>query len=327
MSASSAPHANSNLNNSSSNSNNEHNSNSKPKTMKQYKENDTALEREQRDIEEQIKAGESSVIDALADTADDLFYQGKAQDALLLCEMTLEKMTKTRGEDHPATLTMMNNTGMALGKLNRHEESLAILEKALKKKVIVLGEDDLETLQSMTNMAGQLSLLDRHDESIDLHERVYEKRSRIQGDEHPDTVKALCNLATAQYNADRYDEAHKNASRCLILARKIGDEETAARCTTLMSMLDDGKKYNESTSAEQRRLINKINDRKVKAQKKAEAARLKVAVAQPSAKEVSVDDLMAQWGFDDDDGGGKKKSSNATSNEGGSKQKKKKGRK
>jgi hypothetical protein len=50
--------------------------------MKQYKEVDAALEREQKDIEKQIKAGESSVIDALADTADDLLNQGRAQDAL-----------------------------------------------------------------------------------------------------------------------------------------------------------------------------------------------------------------------------------------------------
>jgi hypothetical protein len=51
---------------------------------------------------------------------------------------------------------------------------------------------------------------------------------------------------------------------------------------------------------------------------------LKAAAVQSSTKEPSIDDLMAQWGFDDDDVGGKKKSSNATSNEGGSKQKKKK---
>jgi hypothetical protein len=51
---------------------------------------------------------------------------------------------------------------------------------------------------------------------------------------------------------------------------------------------------------------------------------LKVATAQPSTKEPSIDDLMAQWGFDEDDGGGKKKSSIATSDEGGSNQTKKK---
>jgi hypothetical protein len=124
MSASSAPPANPNLNNSSNNNSNSDTGKIKPKTMQQYKEVDAALELDQKVIEEQIKAGESNVTYDLARTAFDLLDQGRAQDALQLYEMTLEKMTKTKGEDHPDTLTMMNNTGMALGDLNRHEESL-----------------------------------------------------------------------------------------------------------------------------------------------------------------------------------------------------------
>jgi tetratricopeptide (TPR) repeat protein len=336
MSASSAPPANTNLdsnnnnNNSNSNSNSNNsdigNSNSKTKTMKQFKEDDAALEREQKVIEEQIKSGESSVIDALADTACNLLVQGRARDSLLLYSQSLEKMTNTRGEDHPDTLRMMHNKAVALGQLNRHEESLALFQKALKKKVIVLGENASLTLKTMANVATQLCYLERHDESIDLHEKVFEKRSRIQGDEHPDTLKTLYNLAIIQYNVGRDDDARQNASRCQFLARKIGDEETAARCTTLLSSLDVRKKYNEVTSDEKRRLLAKIIFRRKQTWDKAEVARLKAATAQPPAKEKSVDDLMAQWGFDDDNGSGKKKSSNATSDEGGSKQRKKKGK-
>jgi tetratricopeptide (TPR) repeat protein len=242
--------------------------------------------------------------------------------------LSLEKLTKTKGGDHPETIICMNNVGAALGSLNRHEESLALFQITLEKVSIVFGEDDSRTLQTMGGVAGQLSYFKRHDEARDLEEKVFEKRSRIQGDEHPDTVKALYYLVTTQYNAGRYDEAHQNDSRCLLLARKIGAEETAAGCTKLLSFLDDRKKYNDVTSTdEQRRLLAKIITRKNQADAKAEVARLKAATAQSPTKEPSVDDLMAQWGFDDDDGGGKKKSSNATSNGGGSKQKKKKGKK
>jgi hypothetical protein len=89
-------------------------------------------------------------------------------------------------------------------------------------------------------------------------------------------------------------------------------------------MFDNARKH--SGSVEQRRLLATLHFRKISFEEKAEAVRLKAAVAQPPTKEPSVDDLMAQWGFDDDDERGKKKSSNATSNEGGSKQKNKKGK-
>jgi hypothetical protein len=115
--------------------------------------------------------------------------------------MSLEKLTKTKGEDHPDTLKMMNNTGAALGKLNRREESLVMLEKVLKKCARMFGENDPSTLLTMASVANQLSFLDRNDEALDLRKKVFEKRSRILGNEHPDTVRTLCNLAMAQINA------------------------------------------------------------------------------------------------------------------------------
>jgi tetratricopeptide (TPR) repeat protein len=231
-----------------------------------FEEKAAALEREQKDIEEEIKAGESSVINGLVRTADDLLNQGRAADALQLYEMSLEKLTKTEGEDHRDTLRVMNDVGCALGSLNRHEESLALFQKSLKKRIRVLGEDNPSMLTTMSNVASQLSCLKRYDESLDMSEKAVEKLTLIQGEEHPNTVTALNNLVFSQYNAGRHDEARQNASRCQILARNIGDEDTAARCVKILSKLDDRKAYHDPTStSEQRRLITKIDDRKQQA--------------------------------------------------------------
>jgi hypothetical protein len=86
-------------------------------------------------------------------------------------------MTKTRGEDHPETLTMMHNEGMALGDLNRHEESLDLFRKTVEKCTRVIGENDSLTLKTTGEMAAQLSRLKRNDEALDLQEKVFEKRS------------------------------------------------------------------------------------------------------------------------------------------------------
>jgi tetratricopeptide (TPR) repeat protein len=243
MSASSAPPANTNLGSSNNNSsstgkskstsNSKSKSKSKPKTMKQFKEEDAALEREQRAIEKQIKRREPSVIDALVVTAHDMCEQGRGGEALTILKQVLEKMTKTRGEDHPHTLNSMNNLGFSLGELGRHEEALALFQKTLEKKTRVIGENHLDTITTMNNVACQLCDLDRYEESLDLFEIVLEKRSTILGNEHPATLRVLKDLANAQFNVGLFYDAHQNASRCLLLARRSAPKIPLLNVSTL----------------------------------------------------------------------------------------------
>jgi hypothetical protein len=126
-----------------------------------------------------------------------------------------------------------------------------------------------------------------------------------------------------QYTVYRGDESHVTASRCLELARKNGFDDVAAGCDEVISRLDkDREDADPTATVEQKRVRDKIRLRKQQNREKAEAEAetARAATSQLPVKEVSVDDLMLQFGLEDDDGGDK-----ASSNGGGSKQKKKKG--
>jgi hypothetical protein len=175
----------------------------------------------------------------------------------------------------------------------------------------------------MSGIAFVLSKLERYDESLKIYEMVYEEESRVFGCGHTRTLETLYNIANKQYIVGRHDEAHFTASRCLELARKNGFEGVAARCVEIISLIDEARDDADPTlTDEQKRIRGRIRLKKQQDREKVEA----VAEAAPAAKsklpvkEVSVDDLMLQFGLEDDDGGGK-----ASSNGGGSKQKKKKG--
>jgi len=119
------------------------------------------------------------------------------------------------------------------------------------------------------------------DEALVLYEKVLEVRSRVFGDEDPLNVTAMHNVSVTQYNL-RLDEAsHESASRGLRVARKIGDEEIASRFVDLLSKLAERKEdADTNASDEQKRIRQKIRDRKQQAKEKTAAEAGKVAAPQ-----------------------------------------------
>ena len=169
--------------------------------------------------------------------------------------------------------------------------------------------------------------LERYDESLVLHNKVLDLQLRVLGDQHPDTVFSIFNVATTQYYFRRYDDAHRNASRGLLLARKIGHEEHHANFVKLLSDFEEDE--DPTTSVEQKRLRAKIRVRKQQTDDKAVAEAARLATPQPPTTEAALDLLMAEFGLEEEVG--KKKSGggggNAGGGGGGSKKKKGKGKK
>ena len=136
-----------------------------------------------------------------------LSRDGKFYDCLQFEQAAINIYTDLLGEDHPDTLTSMNNLAETYRALGRTNEAAALHEKVLESRKRTLGEEHPDTLTSMNNLAATYWALGRTNEAAALHEKVLECCKRNLGEEHPDTLTSMNNLAATYRALDRTNEA------------------------------------------------------------------------------------------------------------------------
>ncbi len=100
------------------------------------------------------------------------------------------------GEEHPDTLTSLNNLACTYRYLGDSRKALELHEKVYDIQKRTLGEEHPDTLGSLNNLAGTYGVLGDSRKALKLHEKVYDIRKRTLGEEHPDTLNSLNNLAS-----------------------------------------------------------------------------------------------------------------------------------
>ncbi len=93
-----------------------------------------------------------------------------------------------QGEEHPETLTSMNNLALTLGGQGDLAGARALQEKVLEVRRRVLGKEHPDTLISMANLAYTLLQMGEHLPALQLMQTVAEGRARVLGPGHPDTL-------------------------------------------------------------------------------------------------------------------------------------------
>jgi hypothetical protein len=189
----------------------------------------------------------------------------------------------------------------------------------------VLPLDDPLSLTTAMLLAAVLTHLERPDEAVNMFEDVVPKLIRVLGECHKDTLMAMFDMAFAQFILNRFDDSKQTASRGLLLARRVGNEEAAAKFARTLSLLEEVEKdkvFAATASDEQEILRNKINRRKWAKEDAAADEAACLATRVEATTEEDLDALMAKFGFEEGDdcrgGKGEKKKS------GGAKGKKKK---
>jgi Flp pilus assembly protein TadD len=86
-------------------------------------------------------------------------------------EPVLESSRRVLGEDHPNTLTFMNNLAGTLKAQGNLSEAPEIHEKVLESQRRILGEDHPNTLTIMNNIAGTLKAQGNLSEAPEIHEK------------------------------------------------------------------------------------------------------------------------------------------------------------
>jgi tetratricopeptide (TPR) repeat protein len=136
---------------------------------------------------------------------------GKISDSERISVQAVKINTEILGDDHPDTLTTMDNLALTYGDQGRTAEAAALHEEVLEKSRRILGDDHPATLTTMNNLASTYWAQGRTAEAAALHEEVLEKSRRILGDDHPSTLTTMNNLASTYGAQGRTAEAGRAA--------------------------------------------------------------------------------------------------------------------
>ena len=76
-----------------------------------------------------------------------------SRDAEVLYKQCLAKRKVVLGENHPDTLSTMNNLAVSYNHQGKHRDAEVLLKLCLDKKKAVLGESHPSTIDTMNNLA------------------------------------------------------------------------------------------------------------------------------------------------------------------------------
>jgi tetratricopeptide (TPR) repeat protein len=161
------------------------------------------------------------------------WQKGQYPQAVTLLEQALAGCHRVLGDDHPATLTTMNNlatTRRSLGDLQGVRE---LLEQVLDASRRLLGPEHPDTLESMNKLGETRHDLGELDGARELHEQALAGRRRALGDDHPATLESMNNLAETRHDLGDLDGACELHEQALAGCRRVlGDDHP----DTLISM-------------------------------------------------------------------------------------------
>jgi tetratricopeptide (TPR) repeat protein len=168
--------------------------------------------------------------------AAEMFGAGRYDEAVPLFEQALSTCRSALGRDHPDTMTVAGNLGVAYFAAGQRRKGLKLIADNVAARVRVLGEEHPNTLTARNALAAAHRLAGDADTAIALAKQVVVQRSRTLGSAHFDTLSSRMNLALALAAAGDVASAHR------ILASTMDDaEETfGARHTHTLVLLECG---------------------------------------------------------------------------------------
>jgi tetratricopeptide (TPR) repeat protein len=127
----------------------------------------------------------------------------------------------TLGEEHPATLTSMNNLAATLWQMGDLPRAQALHEKALEICRRVLGEEHPDTLTAINNLAATLREMGDFPGARALEAKTLEIRRRVLGEEHPATLTSINNLASTLWHMGDLAGAQELQEKAREIRRRV----------------------------------------------------------------------------------------------------------
>jgi tetratricopeptide (TPR) repeat protein len=111
------------------------------------------------------------------------------------------------GEEHPNTLTTMNNLALTLTNQGDYPGARELQEQVLEIVRKVLGEEHPDTLTAMNNLAATLNYQSDNEGARKLQEQVLEIVRKVLGEEHPYTSISALHLYNTLLDTNEPDVA------------------------------------------------------------------------------------------------------------------------
>jgi Tetratricopeptide repeat len=95
------------------------------------------------------------------------------------------------GDNHPDTMTSVNNLGAAYWSGGHVGDGINLFKQNVARQREVLGDNHPDTMHSVDNLANAYRSAGRVDDAMTLHEQNLAHRREVLGDNHPDTMTTV----------------------------------------------------------------------------------------------------------------------------------------
>ena len=167
-----------------------------------------------------------------------LWFREKLQSTLAeeFCKRALYGREKALGNEHPDTLTSLNDLANLLTDKRDYKGAEALYRRALELRERVLGSEHPDTLITVNNLGNLLAKFKiSRDEAEALYRRALEGREKVLGLEHPDTLKSMNNLSIMLRSKD-LNVSEVLCRRALEIKEKTIGEDHPSTLKSLISL-------------------------------------------------------------------------------------------
>jgi tetratricopeptide (TPR) repeat protein len=166
--------------------------------------------------------------------------RGDLRSARALHEQALGVYRRVLGDEHPKTLTALDETAVMLRAQGALDAARALHELALATRRRLLGDEHPDTLATTSDLVGVLRALGELPGVRAVQEHALASRRRRLGDEHPDTLETMDELAGTLREQGDLPGARALHEQVLATRRRLlGDEhpDTPAAMSNLAETL------------------------------------------------------------------------------------------
>jgi tetratricopeptide (TPR) repeat protein len=157
--------------------------------------------------------------------ATTLLSDGRYKEAEELLVEVIETRKRVLADEHPDTLTSMNNLASTYSNQGRWNEAEELEVQVLQTRKRVLSDEHPDTLTSMNNLALTYRNQGRWNEAEELQLQLIETIKRVLSDEHPNTLTSMANLASTYRNQGRWNEAEELEVQVIETRKRVLTDE------------------------------------------------------------------------------------------------------